>query len=1567
MLKMLQNVGCPKKKLDGFAYDNRLVSLGKNQFSRINQLKRPYSVDTKPKRFEFPNSFDNQNRRRQDNGEKSIAWNIYPWLAMGIGIVAYLLVNKDSSAEEDSKPVDLVDPVETKVTKKNFEEIIDKLKKDSSLIHTLEFEFVLWEKEVNELSEAIKDHVELGYVRWHQDQIIYKGIKNIENKLIENNKNYRSYPNDYVHGLLAKHAYKNSQEGGLVSLNSNVDTFLKNWQVAKVFDDTKKSGYYSAIYVNEKTHQVVLANRGTEGIIDGLYKVDKDWQVNFEEILGGKIIVGQQARNLQATAEAIKIAKEKGYRLSFTGHSLGAWLAELSAFYSYAYFNYRNIKAVTFDSPGSAPMMDKLQSNIRNKDAQVKLESIDIVTYLAQPNPANSCNGHVGTVYRVEPKMELTTSAESRMPNVVRNAYGDKIKAVLSVEGHFLDGILETFDPGTGKPKTYKKMLDWPKVKYEGTQSFFTQGKEAIKEVSANSKNMPAGIQTALNLALDHVIEDSTLMTIVGFLKTYIKGGIDAEQYWAYFSLIDIEKEGEGGSKVMDFDQRFKVITLAKYREGEDMHLMKLTIGSVDEYLFRLNERRNKLNENNILPIIKEQLEDILSSFEIKSLSNDGKTYALVAKNKGEEEAVRERMQRLLMVVPKQERDLSRINTPKTILTVNTSADVEVQYERVSKLPDNLPLEAPFYVEIRNKKAELEKKLETEQVVVLSGIGGMGKSTLATKYGRDRKQRSEQVIWFEENRIEENFLKLAKFMKIGTQNLSSEELRDLVYAGFERYSPNRPILLIFDSVDKEEKIVGYLKSLPNNVKVIITSRNDSLLTTTHTTQHIKIEGFTQKDALEYLSKAFENNERGVNAKEIKKLQNRVGTLPFELAAAVGYLKTHTLISITDYIDKYARITKDQPAAILLLRDLTNPESRELLNYLAYLDIGGVGVQLMGKILGKTIGELEKYVEELKQSSLISVINDENGGRLLKVSHKIVEEETQKALSTQHPEQIPIISKRLMQEFDKEFPDIENNPQKLEGAIKLVNHVRLLVEYEENSPEKESLLAKIGYYDSEIVFNYKDAIYYFEALLHYRRSIYPNNHPEIAKVLDNLGSAYKKLGGDEHINKGLKYQKELLKIRKEIFKYFKTIYGDNHAETAKALDNLGNAHLALGDKDHVRKALEHLNKSLKIKQSLYFGNHADIASSLHIVGKAYQALGGKDDILKGLEYEERSLQMSKDLSTKNDREMALLYDNIGLGYQNLGENQNIRKGIKFQEEALAIKQKLSLPGVASSFKRIGMAYAELREKEDLSKGIDYLQSSLEIREELFPGNHADIADLLSTIGILHGILSGNHHDKKSLEYLKKSLSMWQELDKSSPNDREILLRMAMTLNNTGKASQKLSSPYELKEGLNYLINSLNTRKRIFETNHPDIAKSLDDVGIAYLALGGEDNYRLGHNYIEQGLKMRQELFLGNHADIGQSMDSMAKAYEKLEDNDKALEYRKQAMSIYNSLDNTKKQGKHSSEHDWASLKAQSIREINEHPDELAKLILAIEGTQPKFFAGSGKEKGRVLEVVWEVTR
>ena len=153
------------------------------------------------------------------------------------------------------------------------------------------------------LYSAIQNNTELGHIAWHKNQVLYGSLKEIETQLINNNKNYQYHPNDYIHALLSMHAYVNSKERDFVNLmDPTLDKYLKNWQVVKVCDDTKNSGYYGVICQNDKTHQIVLANRGTKGgvkeVISDLMKKFSDWKTNFEEIVGGQIVVGSTSAKL---------------------------------------------------------------------------------------------------------------------------------------------------------------------------------------------------------------------------------------------------------------------------------------------------------------------------------------------------------------------------------------------------------------------------------------------------------------------------------------------------------------------------------------------------------------------------------------------------------------------------------------------------------------------------------------------------------------------------------------------------------------------------------------------------------------------------------------------------------------------------------------------------------------------------------------------------------------------------------------------------------------------------------------------------------------------------------------------------------------------------------------------------------------------------------------------------------------------------------------------------------------------------------------------------------------------
>jgi hypothetical protein len=98
-------------------------------------------------------------------------------------------------------------------------------------------------------------------------------------------------------------------------------------------------------------------------------------------------------------------------------------------------------------------------------------------------------------------------------------------------------------------------------------------------------------------------------------------------------------------------------------------------------------------------------------------------------------------------------------------------------------------------------------------------------------------------------------------------------------------------------------------------------------------------------------------------------------------------------------------------------------------------------------------------------------------------------------------------------------------------------------------------------------------------------------------------------------------------------------------------------------------------------------------------------------------------------------------------------------------------------------------------------------------------------------------------------------------------------------------------YNYKQSLDQHLAALKIYQDIYitEGNHPDIALSLNNVGLAYRDLGQKEK---GLQYQEQALTMRQALYQGNHPDIATYLNNVGLAYDNLGDKLKALELHKQ---------------------------------------------------------------------------
>ncbi|MDE8611682.1 hypothetical protein PQ676_05590 [Rickettsia felis] len=422
------------------------------------------------------------------------------------------------------------------------------------------------------------------------------------------------------------HAYIDSKENDIVKFavekenNEKVkirNEQLKDWKLFKIFNEPEIGRYYAASYINERTKQMVLAYRGTTFEKLDLLKANSPLKTHLKSILGGQI-VAQQAAAYEATGEITKYANEINYNLSFTGHSLGAWLAELSLYFAHRDFHYPEAKAITFDSPGSAKIMDSFKPNILSHETTFDVKNLNITTYLSAPNFVNVCNQHIHKAYRLFPKI---TAAEynSKIINTLNKAVPIKSYiTLLSLNGDLLDSMLDAFDLETGKPIRSEKILDWPCIEYDPKDD--TLGKKAIDKV-LNFIPIGSTIKDLASKLIHRNITATTLGSFIEVIDQLVSGNIASEQFLEiYKHLENNAAQGYPSKEIITPEGKFELSYKGHYR----IEKVNLSVdiantnnkGSSDWYLAQLSKL--SIDKKEIPNLIKQQLKAIKELYEIK-------------------------------------------------------------------------------------------------------------------------------------------------------------------------------------------------------------------------------------------------------------------------------------------------------------------------------------------------------------------------------------------------------------------------------------------------------------------------------------------------------------------------------------------------------------------------------------------------------------------------------------------------------------------------------------------------------------------------------------------------------------------------------------------------------------------------------------------------------------------------------------------------------------------------------------------------------------------------------------
>ncbi|KAI2800886.1 hypothetical protein BLOT_012461 [Blomia tropicalis] len=298
-------------------------------------------------------------------------------------------------------------------------------------------------------------------------------VKHIKKQLekrsyVDQFKRETSYLFPYNMCMFASIVYNDYQDEGKAKYIKNLP---KGWKLLTTAKNTSTlNGYFGATFWNLEREQVVIAHRGTE-----ITNIGAVW-TDIQSIYGNKVSP-QMSSAVTFTHHVqhifAEVDKERGthFKIFITGHSLGAWLAQVCTF-SLKYLTImddntyfvkskregHHAHTVVFDSPGCKPMLQQLQRefDVRYDNVEkLPIDCLDITSYLSAPNRINTCNSHVGKIYRV-------------FINFSNKSFFDLTNKFYILQTHSLENILETFDEETDWPETsilkrdeYNEFFEW--------------------------------------------------------------------------------------------------------------------------------------------------------------------------------------------------------------------------------------------------------------------------------------------------------------------------------------------------------------------------------------------------------------------------------------------------------------------------------------------------------------------------------------------------------------------------------------------------------------------------------------------------------------------------------------------------------------------------------------------------------------------------------------------------------------------------------------------------------------------------------------------------------------------------------------------------------------------------------------------------------------------------------------------------------------------------------------------------------------------------------------------------
>ncbi|MEO6610844.1 MAG: tetratricopeptide repeat protein [Chitinophagaceae bacterium] len=335
--------------------------------------------------------------------------------------------------------------------------------------------------------------------------------------------------------------------------------------------------------------------------------------------------------------------------------------------------------------------------------------------------------------------------------------------------------------------------------------------------------------------------------------------------------------------------------------------------------------------------------------------------------------------------------------------------------------------------------------------------------------------------------------------------------------------------------------------------------------------------------------------------------------------------------------------------------------------------------------------------------------------------------------------------------------------------------------------------------------YEEAIPYAEKAFATAKKELPEDHPDYATNLENLGWVYLTAG---YYSKAEPAYKELVKLKARLL-------GKEHSDYATMLNNLAILYYYMGE---YVKAEPYYLEALSVRKKVLGDEHPDYATSLDNLGALYAAV---EEFEKAEQLYQQALAIRKRILPETDPDYITNLNNLGSLYLSMGE---YARAEPLYLQAVSIRKKTvgeEHPEYATSLNNLGALYLAIGQYE---KATTLFTQSMKIRKKVLGENHPSY--LVSTNN-LSQVYAATGRYRDAIILCEQTIAIRKKvLGEEHPD-------YATSLNNLSVLYAEIG---EYAKGEPYCAQAAAIRKKIMGASHSDYAASLNNLALIYKGMG-----------------------------------------------------------------------------------------------------------------------------------